>query len=390
MGSLFVLDLPMDCDGSKYICPHIPLPFTGRAGVFRRVLLPAPGRGQFVHPFRKKAANRGLSSFWQDSGKREGDIHTAEPCRILPKKTGRETNPKNTWQGPDGRLSEDCGQNDCISGRKVTFTVDASELAGQTLVAFEKFTNEGREIFVHEDLEDLLQTIKIPKIGTTAKAGELDETAFYNEDGTPKEITITDTVSYENLWTKGLLGKLQEEGLTITDNGNVIASDHAPVYDINETGEYTMTGKLMDKATGKALTDVNGNDYETSVHFVPDAGNGTVDLTFTMNVADFIDKDGRCILDSKSIIVFEDLYQVPEDGETSEDNHTAVHHDIDDDQGQDVMAHHDITEKPQTDYIPSIHTNATDSVTGNHNGVVDGKDYIIDEVSYEKLQKGTT
>ena len=299
----------------------------------------------------------------------------------------------------------------------------------------------------------------------------------------------------------------------------------------------------MDKATGKALTDVNGNEYETSVHFVPDAENGTVDVTFTLNAADFIDKDGSCILNGKSIVVFEDLYQVPEDGETSEDNHTAVHHDIDDQgqdirfpkgqthatdytdgaltqeelsaltqedlakiaadhesevtidsheaeatgtmkildmvsysnlhaateytvtgtlqvvterdengkavkwepalddegkevtqavtfttpededgqdsvsgyvpvlfsfkgvnlagkttvafekftrEGQDVMVHHDITDKPQTDYIPAIHTNATDSVTGNHNGVVDGKGYIIDEVSYENLQKGIT
>lgn len=444
----------------------------------------------------------------------------------------------------DLKVTEHFDGTKTISGYvTLTFTVDASELAGQTLVAFEKFTNEGREIFVHEDLEDLPQTIKIPKIGTTAKAGELDETALYNEDGTPKEITITDTVSYENLWTKELLDKLHEEGLAITDNGTVIASDHTPVYDINETGEYTMTGKLMDKATGKALTDVNGNEYETSVHFVPDAENGTVDVTFTLNAADFIDKDGSCILNGKSIVVFEDLYQVPEDGETSEDNHTAVHHDIDDQgqdirfpkgqthatdytdgaltqeelsaltqedlakiaadhesevtidsheaeatgtmkildmvsysnlhaateytvtgtlqvvterdengkavkwepalddegkevtqavtfttpededgqdsvsgyvpvlfsfkgvnlagkttvafekftrEGQDVMVHHDITDKPQTDYIPAIHTNATDSVTGNHNGVVDGKGYIIDEVSYENLQKGIT
>lgn len=444
----------------------------------------------------------------------------------------------------DLKVTEHFDGTKTISGYvTLTFTVDASELAGQTLVAFETFTNEGREIFVHEDLEDLPQTIKIPKIGTTAKAGELDETALYNEDGTPKEITITDTVSYENLWTKELLDKLHEEGLTITDNGTVIASDHEPVYDINETGEYTMTGKLMDKATGKALTDVNGNEYESSVHFVPDAENGTVDVAFTLNAADFIDKDGRCILDGRSIVVYEDLYQVPEGEETSEDNHTAVHHDVDDQgqdirfpegqthatdytdgaltqeelsaltqedlakiaadhesevtidsheaeatgtmkildmvsysnlhaateytvtgtlqvvterdengkavkwepalddegkevtqavtfttpededgqdsvsgyvpvlfsfkgvnlagkttvafekftrEGQDVMVHHDITDKPQTDYIPAIHTNATDSVTGNHNGVVDGKGYIIDEVSYENLQKGTT
>ena len=443
----------------------------------------------------------------------------------------------------DLKVTEHFDGTKTISGYvTLTFTVDASELAGQTLVAFEKFTNEGREIFVHEDLEDLPQTIKIPKIGTTAKAGELDETALYNEDGTPKEITITDTVSYENLWTKELLDKLHEEGLEITDNGIIVPSDHTPVYDINETGEYTMTGKLIDKATGKAITDVNGNEYESSVHFVPDAENGTVDVTFTLNAADFIDKDGNCTLDGKSIVVYEDLYQVPEGEETSEDNHTAVHHDVDDqeqdirfpkgrthatdytdgkltqeelsaltqedlakiaadhesevdidsheaeatdtmkildmvsysnlhaateytvtgalqivterdengkavkwepaldDDGkeitqtvtfttpededgqdsvsgyvpvlftfkgvslagkttvafekftreeQDVMVHHDINDTPQTDYIPSIHTNATSAVTGNHNGVV-GKDYIIDEVSYENLEEGRT
>ena len=441
----------------------------------------------------------------------------------------------------DLKVTEHFDGTKTISGYvTLTFTVDASELAGHTLVAFEKFTNEGKEIFVHEDLEDLPQTIRIPKIGTTAKVDKLDETALYDENGSPKSFTITDTVSYENLWTKELLSKLHEEGLSVTDNGTVIATDHTPVYDIND-GEYTITGKLIDKATGKEITDVNGKTYESSVHFVPDEVSGTVDVVFTLNAADFIDKDGTCTLDGKSLVVYEDLYQVPAGGDTTENNHTAVHHDVDDhnqdirfphgqthatdytdgeltqeelsaltqedlakmasdhdsevtidsheaeasdtmkildmvsysnlhaatkytvtgalqvvterdengkavkwepavdDDGnnitesvtfttpededgqdsvsgyvpvlfsfkgmnlagqttvafekftrddQDVMVHHDINDQPQTDYVPLIHTNATDSLTGNHNGASNEKSYVIDEVSYENLQNG--
>ena len=43
------------------------------------------------------------------------------------------------------------------------FTFDARELAGRSVVAFEKVFSEGKEVFAHEDLQDKDQSIEFPK-----------------------------------------------------------------------------------------------------------------------------------------------------------------------------------------------------------------------------------
>ena len=45
----------------------------------------------------------------------------------------------------------------------VEFTFDARELAGRSVVAFEKVFSEGKEVFAHEDLQDKDQSIEFPK-----------------------------------------------------------------------------------------------------------------------------------------------------------------------------------------------------------------------------------
>ena len=53
----------------------------------------------------------------------------------------------------------------------VTFTLDASKLAGKKVVAFEKVSEGEKEVAVHEDINDEGQTIVVktpnPSIGTT-------------------------------------------------------------------------------------------------------------------------------------------------------------------------------------------------------------------------------
>lgn len=100
MRSLFVLNLPMARDGRKYICPHIPLPFTGRDGVFRRIIRPAPGNSHLACRSHKKGANKGLPSFRKVGGEGKGGVvHTAEPCHVLLEKAGKETAPKIPGRG---------------------------------------------------------------------------------------------------------------------------------------------------------------------------------------------------------------------------------------------------------------------------------------------------
>ena len=45
----------------------------------------------------------------------------------------------------------------------VEFTFDGTKLAGRSITAFEKVYSEGKEVFVHEDLNDKDQSIEFPK-----------------------------------------------------------------------------------------------------------------------------------------------------------------------------------------------------------------------------------
>ena len=164
----------------------------------------------------------------------------------------------------------------------VLFTFDSKFIKTETqIVAFEYLYKDGKELATHTDLEDEEQTvtIHIPSIKTTAKANN-------KKKATAKgKLTITDTVSYENLTP----GK-----------------------------EYEITGVLMDKATGKPFM-VKGKEVTSTVKFTPDKANGTVEVKFTF--------DASNITKSTDLVVFESLYR---------DNvEIAVHADLKD-KGQTV------------------------------------------------------
>lgn len=177
----------------------------------------------------------------------------------------------------------------------VEFTFDARYINEETnIVVFESLYSEDKELAVHADIEDVGQTVtvKIPEIGTKASIdGKKESTA--NGD-----ITIDDVVSYKNL----TVGK-----------------------------EYTISGVLMDKATGKAFL-VDGEEIRSEVTFTPETADGEVTVSFTF--------EGSVITKDTEIVVFETLYR----DKTS----IAVHADIDD-KDQTVTIHpQPEPEKPQT------------------------------------------
>ena len=96
----------------------------------------------------------------------------------------------------------------------LTYTLNASEIAGTTTVVFENCILTAHFWQTHADLEDDEQTVYIPEIHTTAK----DQATKINHTEANKTATIIDTVSYTNL----LPGR-----------------------------EYTVSGTLMDKGTRK-------------------------------------------------------------------------------------------------------------------------------------------
>ena len=118
----------------------------------------------------------------------------------------------------------------------------------------------------------------VPEIGTTAT---VDGEHVAEPAG---EITLVDTVAYENL-------------------------------KVGQT--YKLSGILMDKTTGEPLL-VDEQQVTAELEFTPTTSEGTVELTYTF--------DGSALA-GKSVVVFEDLYQ--------DENVVASHSDIND-EGQTV------------------------------------------------------
>ena len=143
-----------------------------------------------------------------------------------------------------------------------------------------------------EIIEITVENDKIPELGTTAT---IDGKKEFTANG---DITIDDVVFYKNL----TVGK-----------------------------EYTISGVLMDKSTGKAFL-VDGKEVSSEVTFTPESAKGEITVSFTF--------DGSVITKDTEIVVFETLYR---DGKG-----IAVHADIDD-KNQTVTIHpQPEPEKPQT------------------------------------------
>ena len=119
--------------------------------------------------------------------------------------------------------------------------------------------------------------------------------------------------------------------------------------------EYRATGVLMDKETGEKLL-VDGKEITAETVFVPEAKNGSVDVTF------IFDATG---LHGKEIVVFEDLYR--------ENMLLATHADIND-EGQTVKVKN-----------PEIGTKAT---ADGKKEITADKIKITDVVSYKDLTPG--
>ncbi len=209
---------------------------------------------------------------------------------------------------------------------ELTYTLDASELAGTSVVVFETLYLGDVEVASHADIEDENQTVTFeegPHIGTTAT---VDGQHTAKPAG---EVTIVDVVAYSGL-TPG------------------------------ET--YKVSGVLMDKATGEPLLVGEEQTQVTAeVEFTPESADGTVELTYTLDASE---------LAGTSVVVFETLYLG--------DVEVASHADIED-ENQTVTFEE---EKPE------IHTTAT--VDGQHTAEPAGEVTIIDEIAYSGLTPGKT
>ena len=127
----------------------------------------------------------------------------------------------------------------------LTYTLDASKLAGTTTVVFETLYTEGKEVGRHHDLTDEGQTVYIPEIHTTAA----DQKTEINHTKSEETATIIDTVNYSHL----LPGK-----------------------------EYTVKGVLMNKETGEEVL-IDDKPITAETTFTPEKSEGSVDVIFTFD-----------------------------------------------------------------------------------------------------------
>ena len=140
----------------------------------------------------------------------------------------------------------------------IEFTLDASILEGTTIVVFEDCKKNGISVFIHADINDEGQTVRIPSIGTRATAN----------------------------------GKK-----SITTDGKVNITDVCSLTNFVPDEEYTIKGVLMNKKTGKELL-INGKSITSEKTFTPEKTDEVVELPFKFNTKNF----------SGDVVVFERIY----------------------------------------------------------------------------------
>ena len=163
---------------------------------------------------------------------------------VLKDKNCKEVNASAevTPEKPDGKVNV-----------QFIFDIDADELNGKTVVAFEDLRHEGTVVATHADINDEGQSVHKLKIGTTLTGADKSGKTVAADS----EIELIDTVSYENL----IPGQ-----------------------------EYTIEGKLVNK-DGDQVMDKDGKPSVASTTFTPDKANGTVDIKFTVDTSKMHDGD---------------------------------------------------------------------------------------------------
>lgn len=210
----------------------------------------------------------------------------------------------------------------------MSFTFDATDLVGHTVVVFEElYVFSDREdlgedatpITFHKDMTDVGQSIFFPKIGTEAR----DNNTELNMSDAGTQVTITDTIHYSNL---------------------------------RPQVKYVFTGILMDPETGEAYIDpVTHKRVTASIEYVPETFEGDVEVEFTFNASEE--------LAGKNLVIFEEM--------TRKNVLWAWHHDWDDEK--------------QTVHFPKVTTTAVDSETLIQNAAPDDHITIMDRVYYENV-----
>lgn len=212
---------------------------------------------------------------------------------------------------------------------ELTFSFDATGLAGRELVAFETLYANGRVIAVHQDIDDYDQTVTIvePRISTLATDAADGDKRVMAAPGAG----IVDEVSYQGL-VPGV--------------------------------EYVLKASLYDKATGKPV-EVDGVAVTAVKSFKPASSSGVEEITLKLDATG---------LAGRELVAFEELYL---DGML-----VASHTDIDDPDQTVEAASPEISTYAADGYDGDKsllnYDGATITDTVSFDGLVAGETYVLE------------
>lgn len=180
----------------------------------------------------------------------------------------------------------------------LSFTFNTKDMAGNTFVVYEELYLNGEKIAEHKDPSDLKQTFKIPTIKTSAVSEDIGLKMTMAD----KDAVIIDTVTYRNLI---------------------------------EDREYKVTGKLMDKNTGKLLLDAQEEEIAGETVFKPETADGTVEVEFRFDASK---------MEGMAAVVYEELFYMD----------------------KLVADHKEIKDEGQTVYFPKVTSLAKGNIKPQH------------------------
>lgn len=188
----------------------------------------------------------------------------------------------------------------------------------------------GKLLYSHSDLNDENETFYVPKVQTV-----LTNTANDHYFTTAAGSTLVDTVTYSGL---------------------------------KPGRAYTLTGKLMDKDTGKAATDKSGKEITGTATFAPSTANGTAKVNFSFDGSN---------LKGKTLVAYETL------------NGISVAYGIASSK-KDLAIHKDISDADQSVTNMSLSTTAKDQKSGTKQVTLSRTAKIDDTISYKGAIRGTS
>ncbi|MGG3674867.1 VaFE repeat-containing surface-anchored protein [Bacillus nitratireducens] len=251
------------------------------------------------------------------------DLQVGKEYTLKGKLMDKETNKPLVVNGKEVTAETKFTPKEANGSITLDFTFDATGLEEKEVVVFEELLKDGKVVTTHVDINDKGQTVKFvkPSVKTTATNKADGGKEIHSKDS----ITIQDKVEYTNL----VVGK-----------------------------EYTVKGKLMNKAINKPLL-IDGKEITAETKFIAKEKNGFVTLDFTFVGAE---QQGR------EVVVFEDLLH----------------------EGQVIATHADINDKGQTVRFvePSIKTTATNKADASKELDATKSITIQDKVEYKDLIVG--